>query len=264
MKNVRNLLVIALVASLPLTMSSCLDSGDPGPASGSALASVEGSYVTFFRADDGPKLIPNANSFDPTKLDGIRRVFVSFTFDDETELDTQSAKEPADREYHVTIQYLYNLEDKNNVAMTMRGSSGDSLMTKCRTAINGIDTLYIKNDYLTAFTDYKMTGRVYPALPIFYYADDGVKVGAGNDPDTIDIYMGYNSFKDDLNYTSSTSKDFGWNAPPVYYRAYRVSGIVGSARPNTAKGSVILNLITRQSKISGDTINVNYPVKYPL
>lgn len=263
MKQVKNLMMIAVAIFMATTMTSCLDN-ESGPPTGGGLATLESGYMgmsPYFIMENGEKMIPSG--FDASNYDGFRRVYIIYTFNDEEEFNAQANKKPEEQEYHVTLNGIINLEERGNVNITARGSASDSLMTKCKAPINGIDTLYIKDGYLMAFTDFTINHTAH-ALPIFYYTNDETKTGAGSSPDTIDLYMGNNIMKDNIEYASTTSKYFAYTYPSFYFRAYNLADIIRYANYDTSKSDVVLNVITRQTKAANDTINVAYTVKYPI
>ncbi|KAA6307257.1 hypothetical protein EZS27_041075, partial [termite gut metagenome] len=181
--------VIAIAIFMGISFTSCLNTNDDNaPSTGAALATVESSYMGieyFFRLDTGEKLIPTAG-INASALDGVKRVFIIYTFDNTDEIKAQElVSDPKEKEYHVSITYAANLEDERNVVNLDahdKTNPGDSLTTKYHAPIKSIDSLKIKDNYLTAWINYNMSGDKLHFFTLFRYRNDVLKLGENGAP----------------------------------------------------------------------------------
>ncbi|KAA6345476.1 hypothetical protein EZS27_006972 [termite gut metagenome] len=263
--------VMAIAVFMGISFSSCLSSNeDPITPTRVAWATVESSdYLDmdyFFRLDSGEKLIPTAGISNAV-LTGVKRVFITYTYDNIDEFDAQNLiSDPAKREYHVSITYALNLEDERNVTnLTAHDTTnpGDSLTTKYYAPITSIDTLWIKDNYLSAWVNYDMSGNKMHFLTLFRYRNDALRLGENDAPDTLDVYLGHNGNGD--TYYDTTSKNLAntdMRYVPLYFKAFNIASVMYNVAEDIAPSNLVLNVITRQVLNSRDTINVSYPVKY--
>ncbi|KAA6334659.1 hypothetical protein EZS27_017047 [termite gut metagenome] len=258
--------IMAMVVFMGVGFTSCLNTDDSNrQITGSALATIESDFagMEYFRLGAGEKLIPTTQ-IDPSKLNGVKKVFLSYIFESTEEIKAQELiQNPQAREYHVSIIYLIDLEEKVNVLETHDSSiAADSLTTKCYAPIKSIDSLTIKDNYLTAWVNYDMSGDRLHYITLFRYQTDGLKPGVAGAPDTLDVYLGHSSAGDI--YNSTTSGNFAYSDVRyafVYFKAFNLTSIVNSG---VNPSNLVLNVIAKQlsKSYSNDTINVSYPVKY--
>ncbi|KAA6316749.1 hypothetical protein EZS27_032986 [termite gut metagenome] len=264
--------VIAVAIFMGISFTSCLNTSDDNAQStGAALATVESSYMGidyFFRLDTGEKLIPTAG-INASALDGVKRVFIIYTFDRIDEITAQAlVSDPKEREYHVSITYATNLEDEHNVAnLTAHDTTNpdDSLTTKYYAPIRSIDSLRIKDNYLTAWINYNMSGEKFHFFTLFRYQDDALRAGKNGAPDTLDVYLGHNVNGD--SYYNTTSKDLAYISieyTPLYFKAFDLTSVIHNVSEDMNTSNLVLKVIARQisTAYGNDTINVSYPVKY--
>jgi hypothetical protein len=243
---------------------SCLKGNDDDRQFGGvALATVEQGYEGtnyLFRLDTGEKLIPTTGISDPTKLNSVKRVFISYTFDSVEEIDEQElVTNLKEREYHISIISIINLEE-NVTVLSAHDITSDSLITKYYDPIKNIDSLRIKDNYLTLWVNYDMSGEKLHFFTLFRYKEDGVKEGKAGEPDTLEVYLGHNARGD--SYYGMTSGNLAYadiRYASVYYKAFHIKNVVSELSPD-ATSNLVLKVISREVSSSQDTIPVSYSV----
>ncbi|KAA6343560.1 hypothetical protein EZS27_008773 [termite gut metagenome] len=259
--------VMAIFIGIGINLVSCFKGNDDNKLfREAALAIVEPGYEStnyLFRLDTGEKLIPTSGISDPTKLSSVKRIFISFYFDSEEEINEQeSVANVNEREYHISVIYIFNLEE-NVAILPAHGITSDSLLTKYYDPIKSIDSLRIKDNYLTLWVNYNMSGEKLHFFTLFRYEEDGVKEGKAGEPDTLEVYLGHNSRGD--SYYGTTSSNFVFSDMgyvPVYYKAFPIKDVV-SELSSVAASNLVLKVISREvSPSSQDTIPVSYSVNY--
>ncbi|KAA6351982.1 hypothetical protein EZS27_000678 [termite gut metagenome] len=250
-----------------VSFASCLKGNDDDRQyRGVALATVELGYGNtnyLFKLDTGEKLIPTTGINDPTKLSSVKRIFISYYFDSAEEINEQElVTNINEREYHISVISIINLEE-NVTLLSAHGTTGDSLTTTYYDPIESIDSLRIKDNYLTLWVNYDMSGEKLHFFTLFRYQEDGVKEGKAGEPDTLEVYLGHNSRGD--SYYGTTSSNFVYSDmgyAPVYYKAFHLKNVV-SELPSGVSSNLALKVISREvSHSSKDTISVSYSVNY--
>jgi hypothetical protein len=257
---------MAVFIGIGISLVSCLKGNDDSKLfRGAALATVESGYGStnyLFRLDTGEKLIPTTGISNPSKLSNVKRIFISYYFDSEEEVNEQkSVANVNEREYHISVIYIINLEE-NVALLPAHGITGDSLLTTYYDPIKSIDSVRIKDNYLTLWVNYNMSGEKLHYFTLFRYEEDGVKEGKAGEPDTLEVYLGHNSRGD--SYYGTTSSDFAFSDMgyvPVYYKAFPIKDVVGELSSATVS-NLVLKVISRKVSGSQDTIPVSYSVNY--
>ncbi|KAA6308564.1 hypothetical protein EZS27_039792, partial [termite gut metagenome] len=126
--------------------------------------------------------------------------------------------------------------------------------------------LKIKDNYLTAWINYNMSGDKLHFFTLFRYRNDVLKLGENGAPDTLDVYLGHNANGD--SYYSTTSENLAYSNmgyAPLYFKAFNITNVIQNVPEGIDPSNLVLKVITRQATTYGnDTINVSYPVKYNL
>ncbi|KAA6340469.1 hypothetical protein EZS27_011663 [termite gut metagenome] len=274
MKQLHFFVVAAVAIFMGLGFASCLGTGDNNgeqQVTRADLATVEFvGYMDmdyFFRLDTGEKLIPISGISNVSVLEGVKRIFIIYVFESIEEINEQALiSDPTQREYHVSITYATNLEDNRNVANLSTHDTanlGDSLTTKYYAPIKSIDSLRIKDDYLTAWINYNMSGEKFHFFTLFRYRDDALRLGKNDAPDTLDVYLGHNVNGDSYyNTTSANLAQSNMGYAPLYFKAFNITSVIRNVSDEIDTSNLVLKVITRQTSTGNDTINVSYPVKY--
>ncbi|KAA6311399.1 hypothetical protein EZS27_037463, partial [termite gut metagenome] len=195
MKRMRIFLrVVVVFIGIGISLISCFKGNDDnGQYRGAALATVEPAYGStnyLFRLDTGEKLIPTTGISDPTKLSSVKRIFISYYFENAEEIHEQeSVANINEREYHISVISIINLEE-NVALLSAHGITGDTLTTTYYDPIRSIDSLRIRDNYLTLWVNYDMSGEKLHFFTLFRYQEDGVKEGKAGEPDTLEVYLG--------------------------------------------------------------------------
>jgi hypothetical protein len=136
------------------------------------------------------------------------------------------------------------------------------LTAKYYAPIKSIDSLRIKDNYLTAWVDYNMSGDKLHAFTLFRYRDDALRFGENGSPDTLDVYLGHNANGD--SYYNTNSKNListNLEYAPLYFKAFNITNVIHNVSEDINTSNLVLQVITRQV-LGNDTINVPYSVMY--
>ncbi|KAA6315777.1 hypothetical protein EZS27_033814 [termite gut metagenome] len=259
----RGIFLRVMVVFMGVSLTSCLEGNDENKQyAGATLATVEPVGTNYlFRLDTGEKLIPTNGINNPAKLKNVKRVFISYYFDNAEEIDEQElVADFNDRVYHISVIYIFDLEE-NVALLSEHNATDDSLLTKYNDPIKSIDSLRIKDNYLTLWVNYDMSGEKSHLFTLFRYQGDGVKEGEAGEPDTLEVYLGHNARGDSYYRTTSYELAHSYmEYAPVYYKAFHIK----EALPSEATSNLVLKVISRKvsPNNSMDTIPVSYSVNY--
>lgn len=255
---------LALTLLMGISFTSCLSSDDndsSSPISGIFAVNFNLSNV-FFTDAAGIKYYPTPTSLATVKSTygfktSSKVAYISFTYDSSTGGSAATG-------YTVALTYAVSL-DTTVETVENKGASNDSTSTAPIASLGTITTssnLYIVNNQLVLGAKYYMEKLHY--FTLVYYPNETTSSST-----ELKLYLRHNS-KGDLS-TSYTSYDYAFNStrvyPPLYFKAFDLSGILSDYLMKTGKSSVVINLETKESEISLDLTKAttkNYTLTYSL
>ncbi len=215
MKKMKLAVMVTALVSV-FGFSSCLDSGESGPATRSWIVTVTGDRYTGFKfyADNGGILVPTSASVSAVgeSLEKVKRMILSYSFVNEEVLPSTPTENTT---YDVTFQGGAPIDTKNVINL-YQNEEADTLITN-KDEIGSFNIVSAYKGYITVASTFNYSGdsKKLPYMNMAYNSE--VDVDAANNALNLTLYYDNNT---ENAYQQGTDILYSFQLPSEVYGSF--------------------------------------------